>query len=531
MNARVHVHTSRSRRVIVGTAMLLVLGAGGAAAGPGPFGSVDGTDVQMADVERVLEEQLEASGVPGASVVVVSSGEIQARGAGSDGASRDVSATTPFVLGSTTKSFTALAVMQLVDSGDVELDASVRDYVPEFSLASGQPTGDITVRHLLQHTSGLSDLAGGPLLASAVDGTALEAVAELEDAELTSPPGGTWLYANANYVLAGLVVERASGMSYADYVQAQIFDPLGMSHSFVRVEPATADGLSKGHRFWFGVPVATGPTYRNGVLAAGYLISTAEDLGRYLSMYLAGGISTTGERVVSTDGVRTMLTPGPVAHLGPWADGMGSHYGMGWFVGGPWSPDALFHPGNSPDSSTMIAIFPDRDLAVATLMNAGHELPVPGNPAITDRISSNVIHAALGQPVPDLPSLWRFYLVFDLVVLALVGSASWALVRSVRALSQARRRSRPSHPARPWAGVLLRTAGAGLLVLIPFLTYGWRGLWTWAPDLTVAVAALILVLASTAALRLLVQLLPKPGTESPSPANTERKPAHVLAGD
>ena len=186
------------------------------------------------------------------------------------------------------------------------------------------------MRHLLQHTSGLSDLAGGPLLASAVDGTALEAVAELEDAELTSPPGDTWLYANANYVLAGLVVERASGMSYADYVQTRIFDPLGMSHSFVRVEPATADGLSKGHRFWFGVPVATGPTYRNGVLAAGYLISTAEDLGRYLSMYLAGGISTTGERVVSTDGrphhahPRSRGAPGAV---GRW-DGLPLRHGL-----------------------------------------------------------------------------------------------------------------------------------------------------------------------------------------------------------
>jgi CubicO group peptidase (beta-lactamase class C family) len=531
MNTRVGWHAGRAGRLLLGTAMLLALGTWGAMAAPGPSGSVEGTDVQMADVERVLEQQLDASGVPGAAVVVVSSGRIETGGAGSDGDSQGVGATTPFVIGSTTKSFTALAVMQLVDSGDVALDASVRDYVPEFQLAGGQPVEDITVRHLLQQTSGLSDLAGGPLLASAVDGTALEAIAELKDSHLTSPPGDSWLYANANYVLAGLVVERASGMSYAEYVQARILDPLGMSHSYVSVEAAAADGLTKGHRFWFGVPVSTGPTHRSGLLAAGYLISTAEDLGRYLSMYLADGVSATGERVVSTEGLHTLLTPGPVAHLGPWADGKESHYGMGWFIGGPWSPDALFHPGNSPDSSAMLAIFPDRNLAVATLMNAGHELPVPGNPAITDRISSNVIHAALGQPVPDLPSLWRFYLAFDLAVLALIASASWALARSVRPLSPARRRTRPSHPAKQWVGVPLRAGGAGLLTLIPFLTYGWRGLWTWAPDLTLALAALILLWSSTAAIRLLALLLPERGTESPSPANTERKPAHVLAGD
>lgn len=530
MNTRMRMHTGPAGRVLLDIAMLLVLGAGGAAAAPGPSGSVEGTDVQMVDVERVLEQQLGASGVPGAAVVVVSDGRIETAGAGSDGDSHDVGATTPFVIGSTTKSFTALAVMQLVDAGAVELDASVRDYVPEFQLAGDQPVEDITVRHLLQQTSGLSDLAGGPLLASAVDGTALEAIAELKDSELTSPPGDTWLYANANYVLAGLVVESASGMSYADYVQARIFDPLGMTHSYVSLETAAADGLAKGHRFWFGVPLATVPTHRSGLLAAGYLISTAEDLGRYLSMYLADGVSATGERVVSTEGLHTMLAPGPVAQLGPWADGMESQYGMGWFIGGPWSPDALFHPGNSPDSSAMLAIFRDRNLAVATLMNAGHELPVPGNPAITDRISSNVISAALGQPAPDLPSLWRFYLVFDLAVLALVASATWALARSLRALSPARRRTRPSHPAKQWAGILLRAGGAGLLVLIPILTFGWRGLWTWAPDLTLALAALILLWSSTAALRLL-GLRPERRIESPSLPNTERKPAHVLAGD
>ena len=94
----------------------------------------------------------------------------------------EATAATPFVIGSTTKSFTSLAVMQLVDSGDVALDAPVRDFVPELVLADGEPVDAITVRHLLQQTSGLDDLTGGPLLASGADGTPLEAVAELRTA-------------------------------------------------------------------------------------------------------------------------------------------------------------------------------------------------------------------------------------------------------------------------------------------------------------------------------------------------------------
>lgn len=522
----------RASRLLISAALLLVLAGAGTVSVSAGSSTVDrsSTEVPVADVEQVMREQLDAAGVPGGAFVVVSDGRVEARGVGSAGNSQDVTPNTPFVIGSTTKSFTALAVMQLVDSGDVDLDAPVREYVPEFQLAEGEPIGDITVRHLLQQTSGLSDLAGGPMLASSADGTALEAITELEDAHLESRPGDTWRYANANYVLAGLVVERASGMSYADYVQTRIFGPLGMTHSYVTVDAAAADALSSGHQFWFGIPVATGPTHRSGVMAAGYLISTAQDLGRYLSMYLADGVSTTGQRVVSADGLRTMLTAGPEAQLGPWADEMASHYGMGWFIGGPWSPDALFHPGNTPDSSAMIALFPERDLAVATLVNAGHELPVPGNPAITDRVSSNVIHAALGQPVPDLPSLWRFYLVFDLVVVTLLTAAAWGLVRALMALS-ARQRSRPVHRARRWVGVVCRALGAGLLAAVPFLTLGWGAYWTWAPDLALVLAALILLWAATAAVRLFALLLPDRSDGSPTLTDTERKPAHVHAGD
>ena len=98
--------------------------------------------------QAVLTDQLDASGIPGGAVVVVHDGTIEARGVGDSGHG-DVTGDTPFVLGSASKSFTALAVMQLVDAGQVDLDAPVRDYVPEFELAEGQPIDDITVRDIL----------------------------------------------------------------------------------------------------------------------------------------------------------------------------------------------------------------------------------------------------------------------------------------------------------------------------------------------------------------------------------------------
>ncbi len=91
-----------------------------------------------------------------------------------------------------------------------------------------------------------------------------------------------------------------------------------MAHSYVSAEAAEADGLTRGHRSWFGLPVASRATALDATLAAGYLVSSAEDLGRYLAMYLAEGVAPDGTRVVSAQALNTMLSAGPAARLGPW---------------------------------------------------------------------------------------------------------------------------------------------------------------------------------------------------------------------
>ncbi len=483
---------------------LVLLGLGGS-----PAQAVDRSDVQRA--VEVLSGQLHSVGVPGASFAVVDrAGDALVGGLGNTGDGRTVSADTPFVIGSTSKSFTALAVMQLVDDGRVELDAPVRRYVPELELPSPGAADAITVRQILQQTSGLPETAGGPVLKSAQDGTALDAVRELRDTPLAGAPGREWHYSNANYVLAGLVVERAAGTTYADHVERRIFTPLGMTGS--TTGPATGQrsggrdvtDASPGHRLWFGATIANGPTHRPGLLAAGYLVSTATDLGRYLRMYLRGGLNDDGARIVSADGLRTMTAPGPTAHLGSWAGAAPARYAMGWFVGGPWREPVVFHPGNTPDSSAMITVVPGRGLAVATLMNLSHELPVPASPAAPDRISRNVVDAMLGEPVDVGPSTDRFYLVFDLIALALVGAAGWGLSRAVTAT---RRRQLPQQRLRAALGLSVRAGACLLLLATPsVIGYGWVSSWLWAPDLTVTLALLVALLLPTALLRLLLLL-------------------------
>jgi CubicO group peptidase (beta-lactamase class C family) len=398
-----------ARRIVAALAAAFVL-VGGLAA---PADAAVGTAGERARAS--LADQMDDAGAPGAAFVVVDTdGATIAGGLGATGDGREVTAHTPFVIGSTSKSITALAAMQLLDAGLVDLDAAVRSFVPELRLAEEAAADTITVRHVLQQTSGLPGTAGGPVLKAAMDGTPLDAVAELRGTHLVGAPGQVWHYSNTNYVLAGLVVERASGMSYAEYVERRIFAPLGMTGSSAHLRDARSDGVAPGHRRWFGATVTSGPALRSGLLAAGFLVSTAQDLGRYLQMYLRGGLAEDGTRVVSPEGLRTMTAPGPPAQLGTWAGGATVRYAMGWFTPGPWPEPALLHPGNSPDTSAMITVLPERGMAVATLLNLSHELPVPGNPAVPDRLSPNVVDAVLGEPVDSGPSTTTFYLWFDL---------------------------------------------------------------------------------------------------------------------
>lgn len=482
-------------------------------------------------MDRVIEDGIERSGMPGFAVAVVAGGEIvHARGFGDADADRPVTAQTPFLLGSTSKSFTALAAMQLVDAGKLDLDAPARRYVPEFRLADQRAADRITVRQVLQQTTGLPETAGGPIVGSAADGTALEALQELRDTQLATAPGTAFEYSNGNFILAGLIIERASGEPYAQYIRRHIFAPLGMRHSYTRLSAAKRDGLATGHRYWFGLATAHGPTFRPGIQSAGYLISSAEDMGRYLGMYLNDGLTEDGQRIVSRDGLKAMLAPARPGKLGPWADHADARYAMGWYVGGPWSEPALLHPGRAPDSSAMIVMFPRRDLAAVTLTNAANLVPVPGYPGSVDRVERNAVDVLIGDPVDTGTSLRRFYLYFDLIVIALLAALGWPAVRAARAL---RARTRPLRRRRAIAGVLTRAAAGGLLLALPALTLGWQVALLWHPDLSAVVVLAGALLLVTAALRLalLLQRAPKTPDEAPvlaaAPEDRSRVPAAV----
>ena len=218
-------------------------------------------DVSYEEINDYIQLQMAQLHIPGASVAIVDNNDIvHARGFGK--ARPRGEAPTPrthFFIGSLTKSITALAVMQLAETGTVDLDARVQRYLHWFRVADSNASANITVRHLLNQTSGLSESSGRiPLADFDQDPGATERqTRSLSNSSLIHPVGSEFEYSSANYNILGLTIENASGQSYIDFVQHHIFNPLDMSSSSDTQTPSKQNELAVGHRYWFSVPVTS----------------------------------------------------------------------------------------------------------------------------------------------------------------------------------------------------------------------------------------------------------------------------------
>jgi CubicO group peptidase (beta-lactamase class C family) len=325
-----------------------------------------------------VEQQMRRLNMPGVSLAIVEGDKIvHLRGFGQarpDGEAPTPQ--TPFFIGSLTKSVTALAVMQLVEAGKIELDAPVQRYLPWFRVADPQASARMTVRHLLNQTSGLPTSSGEIQLADLDNspGATERQARALSTLVLTRPVGSAFEYSNSNYNLLGLIIEAASGELYADYVQKHIFTPLDMSRTYTSQAMAKQNGLAVGHQYWFAIPFAApNMPIPHGSLPGGLLISSAEDMARYMIALLNGG--RYGDvQILSGTGIDELHRG--VADFSAIGLSLGQ-YGMGWFVSEIGQTKLVWHSGALPDFAAYMALLPEQKKGVVLLFNADHHWMVP----------------------------------------------------------------------------------------------------------------------------------------------------------
>jgi CubicO group peptidase (beta-lactamase class C family) len=324
-------------------------------------------------IDSYVEGERQAAKVPGLALAIVHGDHIvHLMGFGqADSSGRAVTGQTPFSIGSATKSFTALAVMQLVEAGKLKLDAPVQRYLPWFRVADPEASTRITVRHLLHHTSSLPRPLGidAATISNISDRALEDLIRSFSSAELTQPVGATWQYSNAGYATLGLLVQTVSGQSYERYVEEHIFAPLQMQRSFTVEASARQAGLASGHRYWLGRPIAGTTPFPRGFLPAGHLMSSAEDMAHYLIAQLGGGRYGNAS-ILSPAGIAQMQRGAVVVPGGGGTGYDDAKYGMGWFSGNRNGVAMVAHPGDTADFHADVILMPESRSGIVMLMNS-----------------------------------------------------------------------------------------------------------------------------------------------------------------
>ncbi|MFG3698101.1 serine hydrolase domain-containing protein [Micromonospora sp. NPDC047620] len=424
------------------TRLLVLAGTVALAASPAPAApAAPPVGIDAAAVDAAVRQYRDATGLPGVAVAVTRGTEVvHAAGYGHTPAGDPITAHTPMAVASVSKSFTALAVMQLVEAGRVELDGPVHRHLPEFTMADPR-AARITVRQLLDQTSGMSDTTF-PAFSRPQPGSLREAVAGMRTARLAAAPGTRWEYHNPNFQVAARLVEVVSGLPFDEYLRKRVFAPLGMTDSRTLDVAADLPSSARGHLVILGEPVALPepPAFGNG---SGGVLSSARDMAAWLIAQGNQGRGPDGAAVVSPAGLATLHRPSAVS----------SSYALGWFVEttGSGAP-MIAHSGDLFTSTSYQALLPASGHGVAVMANTG--LAYGHASALAERL------VALIEGTPA-PSAGTPLVVVDAVLLVLaVASAALAGRGVLRS-----RRWATGRAVRPWTLVRLLPLVAPLVLL------------------------------------------------------------------
>ncbi|MEV0199844.1 serine hydrolase domain-containing protein [Nonomuraea sp. NPDC050691] len=473
------------KRVAAAVLTGVVLAAGGTAAASATATSQGTGALSAATVDAYVRDYVARTGLPGALVVVTEGDKVvHVAGYGHTATGEAVTKDTPMPLASLSKSFTALGVLRLADQRRISLDAPVRGYLPEFAMADPR-AGKITVRQLLQQTSGMSDRTFPELTLPAPD-TLKDAVAMLRTAPLATDPGTKMAYHNPNYAVAARLVEVVAGVPFGDYMAASVFRPLGMTSTRTVNTTRELPGGGAGYIRAYGQVMkrAQPKWFVNG--GAG-VVSTAGDLAKWL-IAQNGSSHAVPERTV-----KAAQTPSGVG---------GSTYGMGWQTGKtPGGAPELQHTGWLLTHNSAQTLLPQSRYGIAVVANTGM---ISGDDALI--MTEGLIDIMEGRPgagaAPFTMSADPWLAGLSLLNLALGVLGVWRARRWA-----GRRAGRPVWRLIvrmiPYVLPIAFFAGLGDLIALlmnragtlDMITYVWLALYIWAA--TAALAATAVIVART----------------------------------
>jgi CubicO group peptidase (beta-lactamase class C family) len=346
------------------------------AASPAPEPAPLLTAAVQSKIDADVRAALNVSHTQGATIAIVRDGAVVfTRGYGMRDPARSLPADehTRYEIGSITKQFTAAAILQLNEARKIDLDAPVATYIP-----SAPHAGEVTVRELLSHTSGLADYTDVPTFdtLAATPATFVRVMSQISGKPLGFTPGTAFAYSNTNYLILGRIVELVSGQTWETYVQQHLFVPAGMRESATMAEEDRLADMARGYVYAHGRVTASKPISESWASSAGGIVSTADDLRRWAEALSSG-------RIISRPDYELLTSPGRLA------DGSTTAYGFGLKVDRFEDQPRIWHDGNTNGFDGSDQFFPNQGVRIIVLTNtlAG------GSDAIVEHVYNDLFPA------------------------------------------------------------------------------------------------------------------------------------------
>lgn len=444
-----------------------------------PENSASAEEDIEAKIEKAIKDYLEDYQVPGASVALVHNNELFfSKSWGVTGESaEEVTEQTPFTIGSISKSLTGMAIMKLADNGTIRLDASIQEYLPWLKLNNGK-AGEITVEQLLAQTSGFSTYDGLALSDKELTGSKAiqHQVKKMAKVELTAAPGEKHQYSNANFLILGAMIEELTGMSYAEYMEQQIFKPLGMKYAAADKEGAYEKGYLRGYQSWFGFPVKSSVAYDNAGAPYGYITSSSADMIQFVKLLSGKG----PDHFISDKTLELFKTPQVQT-------GEDRYYGLGIRISNPDTPkEMIWHSGSTPDSHAEVFYIPGTSWGGVILTNKNHILEEDGLYYLKEHIIS-LLTDDEPEKVPS-HSLAIQYIMLGCILLL--------VILSIFLGTRFRTRKYFKKGTGLFLGLLFIGLSAALIPLFIFTTSSpWHSISVFAPDIAFLTILAVIVMA------------------------------------
>jgi CubicO group peptidase (beta-lactamase class C family) len=321
-------------------------------------------DARFDALASLIDAKMREHGVPGVAFGIVEGDKVTIRGFGVTSVENPTPVTdhTVFPIASISKTFAATAAMRLVEQGKLDLRAPVRTYLPDFRVQDEAVSRDVTISHLLTHTSGWEGQVSGP---ERGDATLANFMTTITDLMQLAPPGAAWSYNNAGFSVLGRVIEVVTGTSINRAMRDLVFTPVGLPHAGTTAGEFITFPFALGHGSRGGAPPTLQRPFSPSVsVTAGGVGVCMTDLLAYARFHLGNGASSKGEKVLTQESLARMREPQLRKQ------GTDDDMGLGWHLRTIGDVRVAAHGGTLGGHILLLELVPQRNFAIAILTNA-----------------------------------------------------------------------------------------------------------------------------------------------------------------